>query len=99
MIIPAAAQHARRDCSMRKKEKTMPDPLMETGTKVTPQNEQADPKQVPNSAGGFTFKVSGAERLHRFLTLGVEGGTYYVSERALAKENAQVVTGWARERS
>jgi 60 kDa SS-A/Ro ribonucleoprotein len=74
----------------------MNDPLLATGTKVTPQSEQADPRQVQNNAGGYTFKIGGDARLHRFLTLGTEGGTYYVKERALTKDNAKVVTDWAR---
>lgn len=49
------------------------------------------PGQVPNSAGGFTWAVSHWERLHRFLILGNEGGSYYASERALTIQNAQAV--------
>lgn len=75
----------------------MPDPLMETGTKVTPQSGQAKPEQVQNNAGGFTFSVPRAARAHRFLTLGSDGGTYYVKERPLTKENAGVITSYARE--
>lgn len=75
---------------------TRNDPLMHTGTKTTPQSEQADPRQVPNSAGGYTFKVADDVRLHRFLTLGTEGGTYYVKERDITKDNSQVVISCAR---
>lgn len=58
----------------------------------TPQAEQADPRQVENSAGGYTFELDDHARLRRFLTLGVDGGTYYASERALALDNAEVLT-------
>lgn len=74
----------------------MPDPLAAISTRHTPQAEQADPRQVPNSAGGFTFTTGRAARLHRFLTLGTDGGTYYASERDIT-QNAAVVLQWARE--
>lgn len=75
------------------------DPLMKTSTKATPQTEQADPRQVPNNAGGYAFQVKGAERIRRFLTLGTEGGTYYQTEKALTRDNAKVVVDWAKNRS
>ena len=59
--------------------------------KSTPQSEQADPKQVENSAGGFSFEVDDWSRLDRFLILGAEGGTYYVKEQKLVAENAKCV--------
>ena len=40
-------------------------------------------KQVENSAGGYAWAVDDWTRLHRFLILGSEGGTYY-AERAEA---------------
>jgi 60 kDa SS-A/Ro ribonucleoprotein len=55
------------------------------------QREQADPRQVMNSAGGYTFVVDDWSRLQRFLVLGAEGGTYYASEKKLARENAACV--------
>lgn len=67
------------------------DPLRALGTRVTPQSQPADPRQVPNSAGGYTFQLDALARLSRFLVLGVAGGTYHVAERQLALENAQVV--------
>lgn len=75
----------------------MPDPLAAISTRHTPQSEQADPRQVPNSAGGFTFTAGKTARLHRFLTLGTDGGTYYTSERDVTAKNAAVVLQWARE--
>ncbi len=58
---------------------------------VTPQSEQADPRQVENSAGGFSFQLDAWKRLDRFLILGTEGGTYYASERKLTRDNAKVI--------
>jgi len=61
-------------------------------TKTTPQSEPIPgTSQVPNSAGGFAWHVDDWARLDRFLVLGCEGGTYYVGERELTIENAQIV--------
>ena len=40
-----------------------------------------------NHAGGFAFKLDHWGRFERFLILGADGGTLYVSERALSFEN------------
>lgn len=77
----------------------MPDALNSINLRTTPQSQPADGRQVPNSAGGYTFTVAPLERLRRFLVLGTEGGTYYASEREITKANADVVLAWARERS
>lgn len=62
-------------------------------TETTPQSEPVPGKpMVPNSAGGYSFVVDDWKRLDRFLVLGSEGGTYYVSERALTEDNAAVVS-------
>ncbi len=47
--------------------------------------------QVPNSAGGFAWGVDDWTRLRRFLVLGSEGGSYYASELALTRANAEAV--------
>ncbi len=47
--------------------------------------------QVANAAGGHYFPVGDWARLDRFLVLGTEGGTYYVSPLALTLENAGAV--------
>lgn len=60
------------------------------------QSELARPDQVKNNAGGYTFSLPDEKRLNRFLTLGTEGGTYYVSERGLTRDNAGVVTRLAK---
>jgi 60 kDa SS-A/Ro ribonucleoprotein len=75
----------------------MPDPLAAISTRHTPQTGQAGSRQVPNSAGGFAFTTGKTARLHRFLTLGTEGGTYYASEREITQQNAAIVLQWARE--
>ena len=46
---------------------------------------------VANNAGGFVFKLDEWKQLDRFLILGSEGGTYYVSEKKLTAENANKV--------
>ncbi|QNN98363.1 Ro-like RNA binding protein [Streptomyces phage LilMartin] len=53
----------------------------------TAQTQRARKGQVKNDAGGFVFQVSDQSRLERFLILGVDGGTYYVSEVNHAKRN------------
>jgi 60 kDa SS-A/Ro ribonucleoprotein len=78
---------------------TMADALRGINLRNTAQSQLADPRQVPNSAGGYTFTVAPLERLRRFLVLGTDGGTYYATERDLTKANAEVVLAWARERS
>lgn len=52
-----------------------------------PQTQAVSPKQVKNNAGGFSFEVSNADRLERFLILGTDGGTYYVKEQDLTRQN------------
>jgi len=56
--------------------------------RVTPQS-QAIPgsTQVPNSASGYSWQVDDWTRFDRFLILGAEGGTYYITERDLVKQN------------
>lgn len=61
------------------------------------QREKAEPNQVLNNAGGYTFAVDDWHRLERFLILGSEGGTYHVSERQLTRENAKVVEKLIKE--
>lgn len=47
--------------------------------------------QVENSTGGYAWAVDDWTRLHRFLVLGSEGGSYYASEWTLTRENAEAV--------
>ncbi|MCE9577744.1 MAG: TROVE domain-containing protein [Deltaproteobacteria bacterium] len=53
--------------------------------------DQALPGQVANHAGGHAWPVDDWARLDRFLVLGSEGGTLYVSERKLTADNVAVV--------
>lgn len=76
----------------------MPDALNAVNLRHTAQSQPADPRHVQNSAGGYTFTVAPLERLRRFLVLGIDGGTYYATERELTKANAEVVLAWARDR-
>ena len=72
------------------------DALTKIGTRRTPQTERSRPDEVVNSAGGYVFPVDDLARLRRFLTLGVDGGTYYVRDVDLAADNATVVTRFAQ---
>ena len=56
----------------------------------TPQNEALE-GQVANNAGGFAFPVNHWTRLERFLIMGSEGGTYYVGQNKLTRENMKSV--------
>jgi 60 kDa SS-A/Ro ribonucleoprotein len=55
------------------------------------QTEKAEPNQVKNSAGGYTFQLTPMKQLERFLILGSDAPTYYATARALTRENAQFV--------
>ena len=60
----------------------------------TPQTEAIpgrEAEMAKNNAGGVSFVVSPWDQLDRFLILGTEGGTYYVGEQKLTKQNAQNV--------
>ena len=46
---------------------------------------------VENNAGGFVFKLDEWKHLERFLILGTEGSTFYVSEKKLTADNANKV--------
>src|SRR5262245_44836185 len=43
--------------------------------------------QVRNSGGGYSWPVDDWTRFDRFLILGAEGGTYYITERDLVTQN------------
>ena len=58
-----------------------------TSGRKTPQTEKAHKDQRENNAGGYSFVVDKWCRLERFLILGAEGGTYYVNERKLVRDN------------
>jgi 60 kDa SS-A/Ro ribonucleoprotein len=62
-------------------------------TKKTPQKQPIPGRtdMVKNNAGGYVFQVDSWNRLNRFLTIGSEGGTYYVGEAQLTLDNAKNV--------
>ena len=56
--------------------------------RTTPQSQPIPGStQVPNSPGGYAWQVDDWTHLDRFLSLGAEGGTYYIGERDLVKQN------------
>lgn len=57
----------------------------------TPQSQPIPGKanMVKNAAGGYVFQIDDWKRLDRFLILGSEKGTYYVSEKVLTVQNAE----------
>lgn len=73
------------------------DVLSAVNLRRTPQSEQADPRQVVNNAGGYTFTLDDEARLRRFLILGTDGPTYYTSAADLTRDNAAVVLRMAAE--
>lgn len=61
-------------------------------TVQTPQSEPIPgTNQVKNSAGGYSFEVTKWTKLDRFLILGTEGGSYYVSESKMTKDSCKAV--------
>ncbi len=60
--------------------------------KRAPQNEPIPfSGQVANNGGGYSWEVDNWKQLDRFLLLGSESGTHYVSEKKLTQENAKSV--------
>ncbi|ART68256.1 RNA-binding protein [Mycobacterium dioxanotrophicus] len=57
----------------------------------TRQSRAAKAEQLLNTAGGYAFPVDDWARVHRFLTLGTDGGTYYTRSGDLTRDNAEVV--------
>lgn len=68
---------------------------MKNYAQITRNSSQREPifgresEMTQNNAGGYTFTLSPLDTLRRFLILGSEGGTYYVDERTLTKDNAK----------
>src|SRR5947199_3757986 len=60
--------------------------------RATPQSQPIPGStQVPNSAGGYSWALDDWIRFDRFLVLGAEGGTYYIAERDLVKQNHEAL--------
>ena len=56
--------------------------------RATPQSQPIPgSSQVRNSGGGYSWQVDDWTRFDRFLILGAEGGTYYITERDLVNQN------------
>jgi len=75
-----------------KKEKTMANYTKHLSKKITPQTEVIpgrEKEMVVNDAGGFVFEIDRWKLLDRFLILGAEGPTYYVSEKKLIEDNTK----------
>ena len=65
---------------------------------ATPQSEPIPGStQVANSAGGYAWQVDHWMRLDRFLVLGAEGGTYYIREHDLVKQNHNAIVRCIKE--
>src|SRR6266568_6649217 len=60
--------------------------------RATPQSQPIPgSNQVRNSGSGYSWRVDDWTRLDRFLILGAEGGTYYITERDLVKQNHDAI--------
>ena len=60
--------------------------------RATPQSQPIPgSNQVRNSGGGYSWQVDDWTRFDRFLILGAEGGTYYIGERDLVKQNHDAI--------
>ena len=64
---------------------------------ATAQLSKASEKQKQNNAGGYSFTVSDSQRLVRFLVLGTDKGTYYVSETDLTKQNVTALVDYIKK--
>src|SRR5438874_3319366 len=60
--------------------------------RATPQSQPIPgSNQVRNSGGGYSWQADNWTRFDRFLILGAEGGTYYITERDLVKQNHDAI--------
>jgi 60 kDa SS-A/Ro ribonucleoprotein len=60
--------------------------------RATPQSQPIPGStQVRNSGEGYSWAVDDWTRFDRFLILGAEGGTYYITERDLVKQNHEAL--------
>jgi 60 kDa SS-A/Ro ribonucleoprotein len=60
--------------------------------KITPQYEPIPGStQIKNNAGGYVYGITDWQRLDRFLILGSEAGSYYVSAKEMTKDNVESV--------
>ena len=77
---------------------TTTDPYAGFGTRQTHQQHRAPdrPEQVKNNAGGYVFQIDPLTQLKRFLTIGTVGGSYYVGEKELTRENGEMILSFTR---
>lgn len=69
-------------------------------TRSTPQTQPIPGREADmtaNNAGGFSFRLNKWGMLDRFLIMGTEGGTYYVSEQKLTADNAKNLLACIKE--
>jgi len=60
--------------------------------RATPQSQPIPGStQVANSAGGYSWQADDWIRFDRFLILGAEGGTYYITEQDLVKQSHDAI--------
>jgi len=69
----------------------MTDPYTRIRSRDVPVTQRLSADQVPNSDGAFVYALDDWARMDRFLILGSAGGTYYIGEGDLTKENADAV--------
>jgi 60 kDa SS-A/Ro ribonucleoprotein len=73
------------------------------GDKKVPKTPLSEPipgkegKMKLNNTGAYSFEVTPWQQLLRFLIIGAEGGTYYVGERELTRQNATNVIKCVKE--
>lgn len=71
--------------------------LRKVNYRNAPATTQVRPDQVANNTGGYVFQASDASRLERFLILGTDKGTYYVTEDDLTKKNVDWLIGMIKQ--
>jgi 60 kDa SS-A/Ro ribonucleoprotein len=73
------------------------DPYTRVRSRNVPVTQRLSADQVPNSDGAYVYALDDWARLDRFLILGSQGGTYYIGEGDLTKENADAVARCIKE--
>ena len=61
------------------------------------QKDRLSPDQVKNEAGGYVYEIGLWDKLDRFLILGSEGGTFYVNEQELTRQNIDSIKECIKE--
>lgn len=71
---------------------------LKTSLGPTPQSKKADPRQVKNSAGGYTFTLDPLKQLERFVIIGVDSGTFYATPQKHTDANLDMVRAVVADR-